>query len=82
MDYRSDIVLGHKYRDASTGLEGTAESVHFYKNACERVVLKYLHDGDLKDASFDAVDLVDAETHARAKAEKTGGPARPMPPAR
>lgn len=80
--YTSDIVLGRKYRHETTGLTGTAESVHFYKNACERVVLIYLHDGEIKEASFDAVDLVDIETEKPATSPKTGGPARSMPTAR
>jgi len=82
VDYKSDIVLGQNYRDKTTGLVGNATSVHFYKNACERVVLTYLHDGDIKDASFDAVDLVNAETHEEPRSKKKGGPPRSMPPPR
>lgn len=77
--YTSDIVLGRKYRHGTTGLEGAAESVHFYKNSCERVVLIYLHDGEIKEASFDAVDLVDVESSKPAESKKSGGPARTMP---
>lgn len=55
--YKSDIVLGQRYRDRITGLEGVATSVHFYMNACEQVILTYAHDGEVKTLSADAVDL-------------------------
>lgn len=82
VSYESDIVLGEKYREKYTGLEGTATSVHFYQNACERVVLMYLNKGDIKEASFDAVDLTHVESGEEAKSERPGGPERTMPPAR
>jgi hypothetical protein len=80
--HETDIVLGELYEDADTGLQGVADSIHFYRNACERVVLKYVHDGDLKDASFDAVDLIHVDSGKQAKSRKTGGPQRTMPPRR
>lgn len=80
--YKSDIVLGERYREKRTGLEGTATSVHFYENACERVVLMYLHDGDIKEASFDSVELVSVTTGKLAESTRPGGPARTMPPRR
>jgi hypothetical protein len=80
--YESDIVLGEKYREKRTGLEGTATSIHFYENACERVVLMYLHDGDIKEASFDAVEVISAATGKVATSSRPGGPARTMPPRR
>lgn len=80
--YESDIVLGERYRDRLHGLEGTAESVHFYRNACERVVVTFVHDGELKTESFDAVDLVHVDSDLAATSPKTGGPGRTMPPAR
>ena len=80
--YESDIVLGQKYREKRTGLEGTATSIHFYENACERIVVMYLHDGDIKEASFDAVDLVSVESGKAATVDKPGGPERTMPPRR
>lgn len=92
INYKSKIMLGQKYMDKDTGLVGTATSLHFYKNACERVVLQYLHDGDIKEASFDAVDLepvdtpIPAEKMNRIEEEintaKPGGPARSMPKSR
>jgi hypothetical protein len=42
-------------------------------------VLTYLHDGDIKGASFDAVDLIHAITAEPAQSSKPGGPARSMP---
>jgi hypothetical protein len=79
--YDSDIVLGRTYRHNKLGLEGIAESVHFYANACERVVLIYLNDGEVKEASFDAVDLTNVATEKRVenKQYKPGGPKRTMP---
>ena len=78
VEYRSDIRLGEKYRDKMTGVVGTATSLHFFQNACERVVLTYLNKGLVENANFDAVDLVDAESGAEAKSEKPGGPERTM----
>lgn len=77
--YESDIVLGERYRDRLHGLEGTAESVHFYRNACERVVVAFVHDGELKTETFDAVDLVHVDTERTATSPRTGGPGRTMP---
>ena len=79
MNYQSDIQLGERYRDTTTGVEGTAISVHFYKNACERVVLTYYHDGEVKEFSFDAVDLVHIATQQQATSLRTGGPPRTVP---
>lgn len=76
VEYRSDIRLGDKYRDSVTGVEGTATSLHFFKNSCERVVLTYVNKGLVQDASFDAVDLVHVETAEPVVAERPGGPER------
>ena len=48
-------------------------------NACERVGIVYVHDGDVREAFFDAVELIDVETDAAAKnpEKKKGGPSRP-----
>lgn len=58
--YETNIVLGVKYRDKQTGLEGTAVVISFHQHACERVVLEGVDaDGtDLKLWEFDAVRLV------------------------
>lgn len=59
-NYQTDIVLGVKYRDRQTGLEGTAVVVSFHQHACERVVLEGVdaEGTDLKLWEFDAVRLV------------------------
>lgn len=80
--YESDIVLGRKYRHKDLDVEGIAESVHFYKNACERVIIIYVDpDKRVQEASFDSVDLIEVETEkpVKNKEKKTGGPARMVP---
>jgi hypothetical protein len=74
--YRSDIVLGDQYREKSTGLVGKAIAVAFFEHACERVTLRYLHDGDLKEASFDAPEVESVKTERTPVQQKSGGPAR------
>lgn len=63
MDYSSDIVLGNKYRDTQTGLEGIAVTIEFHQHMCQRVVLEVFKNDDLKGWVLDAVRLepVDAE---------------------
>ena len=39
--FRSDVVMGDRYRDPLTGFEGVATGVTFYLHACERVTLEY-----------------------------------------
>lgn len=60
-EYQSEIVLGTKYRDTQTGLEGHAVVISFHQHACERVVLEYAEANDLKLVEFDAVRLVSLE---------------------
>jgi len=77
--YKSDIVLGERYVDEQTGYDGVAVSVHFYQHACERVSLE-AYDANTKkvhETFFDAPRLTHVVTGKKAKAEKTGGPARP-----
>lgn len=76
-NYRSDLKLGQKYRDETTGVIGHLVSVHFYEHACERGTLRYV-DGDqnVQEMSFDAPELVHVATKVRAVATKTGGPRR------
>lgn len=74
--YRSDIVLGEKYRDPETGIEGKAVAIYFFEHACERVSIRYAHDGDLKEATFDAPELENVETKIRPAQQATGGPDR------
>lgn len=75
-NYRSDIILGDQYREKSTGLVGKAICIAFFEHACERVTLRYLHDGDVKEASFDAPEVEAVKTGATPVQQKTGGPAR------
>lgn len=74
--YKSSIVLGDQYRDKSSGLVGKAVCVSFFEHACERVVLRYLHDGDLKEAGFDAPEIEHVATGQTPQQRKPGGPAR------
>ena len=74
--YASDIVLGEKYRDEQTGIEGIATSVSFYQHACERVVLELVVEGKIEEFAFDAPRLTHVETNRKATSEKTGGPDR------
>ncbi|MCV7255272.1 hypothetical protein H7J86_24215 [Mycobacterium hackensackense] len=81
--FRTDIVLGEKYRDTATGFEGTATAVYFYEHACERVNLKGLNtQGEVLDYVFDAPELVHAVTAARPTVTKAGGPRGRTPVAR
>ena len=74
--YASDIVLGEKYRDEQTGIEGTATSISFYQYACERICLELVVEGKIEEFVFDAPRLTHIETNQRATSEKTGGPDR------
>jgi hypothetical protein len=80
--YESDIILGDEYQDKITEVVGVATSVHFYRNACERVILTYKNKGMVVDASFDATDLIHQESGAEVESERPGGPERTMPPRR
>lgn len=86
--YKSDIVLGQKYRDTITGYEGVATTVTFFLNACERVGLES-YDAERREVKtevFDSPRLVHVETGVQATTERTGGPgdpnSRPGPNAR
>lgn len=75
-NYRSDITLGEQYREKSTGLVGKAIALAFFEHACERVTLRYLHDGDVKEASFDAPEVEAVRTGVTPVQQRSGGPAR------
>ena len=76
-NYRSDLKLGEKYRDETTGVVGHLVSVHFYEHACERATLRFLdQDKNVQEVSFDAPELVRVDTGIRAVTTKTGGPRR------
>lgn len=74
--YKSDIKLGEEYREKHTGLTGKAIAIYFFENSCERVSLRYLHDGDVKEATFDAAELEHAKTRVAARTTRPGGPIR------
>lgn len=82
MNYRSDIKLGEKYRDTQSGFEGHAVALYFYQHGCERVALKTLADGEIKEFVFDAPELASVKTGVRAVVTKTGGPHDRTPIAR
>lgn len=75
-NYKSDVVLGEQYREKSTGLIGKAVRLAFFEHACERVTLRYIHDGDVKEASFDAPEVESVETQKTPVQQKSGGPDR------
>lgn len=78
--YESDVVLGRKYRDKQTGIEGVATHVTFYQFACERVIIETLdNDKNIKEYSFDVQRLEDVETKQQATTTRTGGPGDPVP---
>lgn len=74
--YETDIILGDKYRDAQTGLEGTVTVVSFYQHGCERVNLETVKDGSVTDYGFDAPRLTHIESDKTATTSRTGGPAK------
>lgn len=72
--YESDISLGERYTDTQTGFTGHVTAVYFYEHACERVCLKAMVDGEIKEYVFDALELKHADTGAKATSPRTGGP--------
>jgi hypothetical protein len=80
--HETDVVLGRKYTDKITGLEGVADAITFYRNACARVSLVYVREGKVEMHVADEVDLVDVEFEQPAQSKLPGGPARHVPPPR
>lgn len=75
--YKSDLMLGEKYMDKTTGLEGHLVGIHFYEHACERATLRYVDSQKrVQEVSFDAPELIHVATGEVPQVEKTGGPAR------
>lgn len=75
--YSSDLVMGEKYKDNTTGIEGVVVAIHFYEHACERATLRYVdNDMNVQEVSFDAPELVRVETGVVATATRPGGPRR------
>jgi hypothetical protein len=77
MKYASDLKLGERYKDSTTGIAGHLVALHFYEHACERGTLRYVNgQQDVVESSFDAPELVHVETGEVATATMPGGPAR------
>ena len=72
--YESDIILGDRYVDKQTGIEGTATAIHFYQYGCERVNLEAVVEGKIEEYSFDAPRLTHKATDKVATTTRTGGP--------
>lgn len=81
--YESDIILGDRYLDKQTGIEGVASAVYFYQHGCERVNIEVLNkDGELKEYGFDSPRLTHVQTGVTATTTRTGGPAKGSNPSR
>lgn len=76
--YETDIVLGERYRDTQTGIEGVATAITFYQYSCERVCLETVINSKIEEYYFDVERVENMATMERATTEKTGGP-RPAP---
>lgn len=76
MAYESDVVLGEKYRDDQTGMEGIATVIAFFQHACERVTLEWVDNKDIKEMTFDSPRLTRVSNEEKVESEKTGGPDR------
>lgn len=75
--YKSDLKLGERYRDNTTGIEGALVAVHFYEHACERATIRYVdNQKQVQEVSFDAPELVEVKTGRLAAVDRPGGPAR------
>ena len=74
--YKTDVMLGEKYLDEQTGIEGTAVAVTFFQHACERVSLELVVAGKIEEYTFDAPRLTAVETGETMTASAPGGPDR------
>lgn len=74
--YKTDIILGDRYRDGQTGIEGTATAVSFYQFGCERVNLEAVVAGKIEEYGFDAPRLTHINTEVKAESPRRGGPAK------
>lgn len=75
--YKTDLKLGERYRDKTTGLEGHLVAIHLYEHACERGTLRYVDtDKNVQEVSFDAPEMVLVKTGEAVLTRRTGGPAR------
>ena len=75
--FQTDVVMGEKYRDPKTGIEGFVVGIHFYEYGCERVTLQTVNSQEeINDYGFDAPRIERVSDGTSPKATKTGGPAR------
>lgn len=76
--YKSDIILGEKYRDEQTGYEGVATAIFFFQHACERVCIETYDKKTKKVISetFDSPRLTHIATNKTATSDRPGGPSR------
>lgn len=81
--FKSDVVLGEKYREEVTGIEGTATGCFFYMHGCERVNIEVMNvsKGEVQEYVFDAPRLTRVDTEEKVTSERTGG-YQPTPPRR
>ena len=72
--FNTEIILGEKYSDEQTGIEGVATSVTFYQHSCERVCVEFLDSqGALKEYMFDAPRLIRMRDQRAVTSPRTGG---------
>lgn len=75
--YKSDLILGEKYRDKTTNIVGHLIGIHFYEHACERATLRYVDSQQrVQEISFDAPELVLMRDGSPVTTPRKGGPAR------
>jgi len=74
--YQSDIVLGEKYVDKQTGLEGVATAIYFFQHGCERVTIETFDtvQKQIREQTFDAPRLTHVASGRTARVTRTGGP--------
>ena len=71
--YKSDVVLGEKYRDTQPGVEGIADQIYFFQHGCERVNLQFVVDGKIQSETFDSPRLEHINTGRPVRTKRTGG---------
>lgn len=75
--YETELKLGDRYKDSTTGIDGHLVAIHFYEHACVRGTLRYVDSmGNPQEVSFDAPEMVHVETDKPITADKPGGPKR------
>jgi hypothetical protein len=75
--YTADVVLGERYRDDQTGIEGTATAITFYQHGCERVSIETVVAGKIEEYGFDAPRLTHTDTSQRVMSSGRPGGAQP-----